>query len=51
MTVLEDMKKLIEDGDTEGAHIKADELLCVVLRAHHEDELVDAYEQVPKWYA
>ena len=39
-------------GDTEIAHGEADDILLEILR--HEggyDEIIEAYENVPKWYA
>jgi hypothetical protein len=37
--------------DIEAAHCRADELLCEVLRMYKCDEIVEAFEQVEKWYA
>ena len=48
---IEEMKKLVNSGDTEVAHIEADDILCDVLKKLGYEELVDVYEQVGKWYA
>lgn len=32
-------------------HITADDLLCETLRLLGYGELVDVYEQIPKWYS
>jgi hypothetical protein len=45
------MKELINSGDTEHAHSEADKILCEVLRELGYNDLIDAYEQVDKWYA
>ena len=48
---IEEMKKLVNSGDTEVAHIEADNILCDVLTHLGYKELVDVYNQVRKWYA
>lgn len=48
---VERMKVLIDMWDTEAAHGKADDLLCGFLRLNGHGDLVDAWEEVPKWYA
>ena len=37
--------------DTEYAHIKADNILCELLTSFGCQEVVDAYEDIPKWFA
>ena len=37
-------------SDYEQNHIRADRVLCEVLRARGHNELVDAYQQISKWY-
>lgn len=48
---IEEMKKLVNSGDTEVAHIEADNILCDVLTHLGCKELVDVYKNVRKWYA
>lgn len=38
-------------GDYEGAHGDADKILCALLRYYGQDEVVEAYDKVGKWYA
>lgn len=45
------MAELVPYGDVEAQHGDADDLLCERLRELGENELVDLYERVPKWYA
>lgn len=47
----EEMEALIENDDTEVAHLKADDILCELLRDLGYNTLVDAYDEVAKWYA
>ena len=52
---LEELEEIIakqntNQHDQEVEHIKADRILCAVLRAKGHNELVDAYEQISKWY-
>lgn len=44
------LKDLAESGDQEQAHIRADEVLCLVLKAYELDKIAEAFEAVPKWY-
>jgi hypothetical protein len=37
--------------DTEAAHCRADEILCELLRALGYNKTVNAWDDVPKWYA
>lgn len=48
---VEKMKECVNNGDTEVAHIDADDILCDVLTQLGYKELVDLYEKVKKWYA
>lgn len=43
--------KSIEDADREVAHIRADEALCELLLALGYSDVVDAFEDIGKWYA
>ena len=45
------MDEQIENGDTEGAHYEADELLCKFLKELGMSEIVEKYEKVNKWYS
>lgn len=40
-----------DDGDVERSHRGADFVLKEFLRELGYDELVEAYEDIPKWYA
>lgn len=46
-----EMQKCIDNWDTEGAHVDADELLCLLLIDLGHQEIVDMYQKVKKWYA
>lgn len=48
---IEKMKECVNNGDTEVAHLDADDILCDVLTQLGYKELVDLYEKVKKWYA
>lgn len=48
---VEKMKECVNNGDTEVAHLDADDILCDVLTQLGYKELVDLYEKVNKWYA
>lgn len=48
---IEKLKELQDDYDTETAHIKADCILCELLRSLGFDQIVDEYEKIDKWYA
>lgn len=45
------MKALVENDDYEEAHSRADDILCELLRDFGYNDLIDAYDQVGKWYA
>lgn len=40
-----------QHGDTEGAHGRADEILCELLTKLGYTKTVNAWESVDKWYA
>ena len=56
---LKRMQELLEDNDTEAAHSEADDLLVstllhLPLSSTHQatvKRIVDAYEQIEKWFA
>lgn len=41
----------IERKDKEIAHLRADDLLCALLKELGYSEVVEAWERIPKWYA
>jgi hypothetical protein len=50
--ILEQMRSLENTDDVESAHSEADNLLIETLRTIGGfDSLIEAYENVPKWYA
>lgn len=48
-SILEQMKE-IDDSDPMSGHITGDELLMQALRVLGQDELVDAYENLTRWF-
>ena len=51
---LEELEEIIAKQNIknkERNHIEADSILCEVLRARGHHELVDAYQQISKWYS
>lgn len=49
---LDRLLELSEDHfDTEGNHIYADGILCDILCLLGYDDIVSAYNKIPKWYA
>lgn len=38
-------------GDTEMQHVAADQILCKALEELGQKDLVQAYKEIPKWYA
>lgn len=49
--IRDEMKSLIDCGDTEYAHSRADELLCELLEDLGYGKIVELYSDVDKWYA
>jgi hypothetical protein len=45
------LKEQATNWDKEEAHGKADDILIAYLRELGENELVEAWRKVPKWYA
>ncbi len=48
------IKQLIDcknNGDTEGAHIDADEILCGLLSSLGYSDVVAEWNKIKKWYA
>ena len=45
------LKVLQEDDDTETDHMIADDIVLKALRMLGQDELVDEYEKIGKWYS
>lgn len=49
--VLEALRTLKASGDPEAAHSRADSLLCGLLTRMGFEEVVGAWQEVPRWYA
>lgn len=45
------MKKAMENDDQETAHVHADLALCGLLLHLGYDDIVDNFNEMPKWYA
>lgn len=45
------MRKAIENDDQEIAHVQADIALCGLLLHLGYDDIVDDFNEMPKWYA
>lgn len=45
------MKKAMENDDQETAHVQADNALCGLLLHLGYDDIVDNFNEMPKWYA
>ncbi|WP_181181954.1 MULTISPECIES: hypothetical protein [unclassified Mesorhizobium] len=45
------LRELQGSGDTEGAHSQADQVLCDLLTELGFAEVVEEWQEVPKWYA
>ena len=48
---LAELAECAKGGDTEMAHSNADDVLCKLLIALGYQDIVDAWEEVDKWYA
>jgi hypothetical protein len=48
---IEKLDKLKQTGDIELMHMQADTILCEVLKAMDFDDVVDAWEDVDRWYS
>lgn len=48
---IEALRALHGAGDIELAHGEADDILCKLLNALGYDDVVVAYDKVPKWFA
>lgn len=48
---LSQMKELRYEDDTEHAHVVADEILCNLLDELGYKELVDAFDDLDRWYS
>ena len=46
--LLEKMKELAKNSDYEMAHIEADNLLLLYI---DDEEIIESYENIGKWYA
>jgi len=47
----DEMRKCINNPDTEAAHHTADDILCTALKKLDCYELVNLFKQVSKWYS
>lgn len=45
------MRKAMENEDQETAHVHADDVLCGLLLHLGYDDIVDDFNEMPKWYA
>lgn len=45
------LRELKDSPDVEGAHVNADDILCALLESLGYADVVQAYHNVPKWYA
>jgi len=48
---IEALKQEQKNGDIEGAHSNADDILCQLLNLIGCKEVVEEFEKVDKWYA
>lgn len=48
---IEQLEILAKNDDYEAAHIRADDILCILLTELGYGDVVDKYEYVGKWYA
>lgn len=48
---LAELRALKDSGDSEAAHIDADRIVMQLLSRMDMDDLVEAFEAIPKWYA
>ena len=49
---IKELKKLVDEGgDTEIDHVRADEILCELLTELGCSEVVEAFNEIDKWYA
>ena len=49
--VVKRLQAEVENGDTECAHVNADDILCELLEKLGYKEVVEKYNEVSKWYA
>ena len=50
-TAVELLTRIDEVCDQEMAHVYADEVLCTLLRNMGHNDIVDAYDNIGKWYS
>jgi len=50
-SIIERLKVCQQNLDIEMAHSDADDLLCELLRELGCSDVVEAWDEVPKWYA
>ena len=49
--IIEALETLKNEGDIEIGHCDADKILCDLLTRLGYADVVEAYKQIPKWYA
>jgi hypothetical protein len=49
--LIDELKQLQGDGDTEGQHGRADDILCEILVELGYIEAVEEWKKVNKWYS
>lgn len=49
--ILDAFDMLYKDPDKERAHVHADKILCLSLKAAGLEYIADAFEKLDKWYA
>ena len=48
---IEELRILQNGGDIEANHLKADDVLCQILKELGLEDVVEEYELIEKWYA
>lgn len=48
---IRELTALIGCGDTEAAHVQADEIICKYLDYLGHSDVVEVYDKIYKWYA
>jgi len=49
--VIKKLKKLVDNDDQEMAHVEADQILMDFLVSLGYEDIVNAYDEIGKWYA
>lgn len=48
---LSELSEIAKSSDQEVTHVDADEVLCQLLVALGYQDVVNAWDEIPKWYA